>query len=436
MIVECGLIGLVGYGYYLYKTIDKRGLINDFNKSMEGIGLYNKNKETFLLNSLKQTEYGWSGKIHIPKGLSVEHLNSKKNILEDNLNSIIEIEKDNFKDYINIYIINRDVNKYEFKPVKSKPYEIYIGKDFQLKDFKLNTRKDCHILIGGVTGTGKTFLLASILTNLIYNSSNKIEIYLLQVAKSELSAFENCNCVKESCFDINSCMNLLNKIKEIINKRSEKFKNNGIRNIQQWNKHYKKEYMKEIYVIIEELSFFLDCQPITEISKVGRSVGVHIISCIQRTVRTEMDSTLKSQMSRITFHQKSSIDSTNIIGTNDAVLLKERECIVDGNNDYKRIKTPWIDEDYKILNRYVPQIKIPQNYEKVSKNTENSDIIVQKVVKTNKNFKEQKILTIEEHSIIDVKEEDIKEEKPKKNNKKFKTGTISLEEFNNVKIQR
>ena len=84
----------------------------------------------------------------------------------------------------------------------------------------------------------------------------------------------------------------------------------------------------------------------------------------------------------------------------------------------------------------MPQIKIPQNYEKVSKNTENSDIIVPKVVKTNKNFKEQKILTIEEHSIIDVKEEDIKEEKPKKNNKKFKTGTISLEEFNNVKTKR
>ena len=108
-------------------------------------------------------------------------------------------------------------------------------------------------------------------------------------------------------------------------------------------------------------------------------------------------------MSRITFRQKSSIDSTNIIGTNDAVSLRERECIVDGNNDYKRIKTPWIDEDYKILNRYVSQIKIPQNSKKVLKNTENSVIIVPKVVKTNKNFKEQKILTIEEHSIIDVK---------------------------------
>ena len=40
MIVECGLIGLVGYGYYLYKTMDKRELINDFNKSMEVTNSY------------------------------------------------------------------------------------------------------------------------------------------------------------------------------------------------------------------------------------------------------------------------------------------------------------------------------------------------------------------------------------------------------------
>ena len=71
MIVECGLIGLVGYGYYLYKTIDKRELINDFNKSMEGIGLYNKNKETFLLNSLKQKEIWVEGEYFYSKRIII-----------------------------------------------------------------------------------------------------------------------------------------------------------------------------------------------------------------------------------------------------------------------------------------------------------------------------------------------------------------------------
>ena len=40
-----------------------------------------KNKETFKLYGLEEKKYGWRGYIYIPKGLSFEHLNSKKNIL-------------------------------------------------------------------------------------------------------------------------------------------------------------------------------------------------------------------------------------------------------------------------------------------------------------------------------------------------------------------
>ena len=432
MILECGLIGLVGYGCYLYKTMDKRELINDFNKSMEGIGLYNKNKETFLLNNLKKTEYGWMGCIYIPRGLSLEHLNSKKNILEDNLNSIIEIEKDNFKDYINIYIINRDVSKYEFKPVKCKEWELYIGKDFKLNDVKIDMRKNPHILIGGITGSGKSFLIASILTNLIYNSSKKIKIYLLQIAKSELSAFSYCYGVEDAYYTMEDCIDCLNTIKKIIDYRANLFKQYGVRNIKQWNSHYKEEYLEQIYIVIEELSFFVDCPQITDISKVGRSVGVSIIACLQRTTITQMDSTLKSQMSKISFKQHSVLDSNNIIGIGDAFNLKEREVICDINDGYVKAKIPYIDEDYRVLQQYVKEIQIPQKVKKIPKIIENGDIIEPKIVKTNKNFKKQKMLLLEEYKILDVKDEDIREEKPKKNNnKKLKTGIISLEEYRN-----
>lgn len=423
MIVELGLIVLGGYMWHVLNTKDKKELENNFNKSMEGIGLYNKNKETFKLYGLEEKKYGWSGKIHIPKGLSFEHLNNKLNILEDNLNGIIEIEKDRFKDYINFYMVNKDIDKFKFEPIKCKSYELYIGKDFKLNNFKLNVRKDPHILIGGVTGTGKSFLLASILTNLIYNSSKNIEMYLLQVQKSELSAFEYCECIVKACYTESECFICLEYIMKIIDERSNLFKDKAIKNIQQWNIHYKKEYMKEIYVIIEELSFFLDSEVLTSIAKLGRSVGVHLISCIQRTVATQMDSTLKSQMTKITFHQKSVIDSNNIINTSDAVKLKERECIVDGNNDYIQIKTPYIDEDYIILNKYVPSIKIPiKNDQEIIQNQEKfNNIIV--------NEDNMTITNTEIHGLIEVKEEDIKEEKRD-------DGIMDIKEFNNAKRKR
>lgn len=412
MIVELGLVALGGYMWHTLNTKEEKVLKDKFNSSMEGIGLYNKKQETFYLYGLKETKYGWRGYIKIPKGLSLEHLNSKLNILEDNLNGIIEVEKDRFKDYIEFYMVNKDVDKYKFEPVKCKPYELYIGKDFKLKNFKINVRKDPMILIGGATGTGKTFLLASILCNLIYNSKEKIEICLLQIAKSELSAFEECSCIRKACFTERDCFIQLNEIMEIINKRSNKFKEKSIRNISQWNIHFKDGYMKEIYVVIEELSFFLDLDIITDISKVGRSVGVHIIGCIQRTVATEMNPTLKSQMTRITFRQKSSIDSTNIINTPDAKYLKERECIVDGNSDYIQLKTPWIDEDYVILHKYVKDINIPIRNDKT--NVVNVKDIEKTVKQESEIIIDNETMTVtntEVHGLIEVEEKDMKFEK-------------------------
>lgn len=427
MILETGLIILGGYMWHIMNTTDKRELIDNFNKAMEGIGLYSKTQETFKIYGLKEKSYGWRGYISIPKGLSLEHLNSKLNILEDNLNGIIEIDKDRFKKHINFYMVNKDVDKFKYEPVKCKPYELYIGKDFKLNNFKLNVRKDPMILIGGVTGTGKSFLLASILTNLIYNSSRYIEIYLLQIQKSEISAFDECEGVKSAYYTPGDCILCLENIMKIIEERSNSFKEKSIRNISQWNMHYKKEYMKEIYVVIEELSFFLELDILQSIAKVGRSVGVHLIGCIQRTVATQMDTTLKSQMTRITFHQKSVIDSNNIINTSDAKKLKERECIIDGNNDYITLKTPWIDEDYILLHKYVASIKIP------TKDADKPKILnVEKI-----DYPINIIKEIEEHSIIDVSEEDMKEELGKHRcESKFKTGVISLEEFKNANRKR
>ena len=125
-------------------------------------------------------------------------------------------------------------------------------------------------------------------------------------------------------------------------------------------------------------------------------------------------------MTRITFRQKSSIDSTNIINTPDAKSLKERECIVDGNSDYIQIKTAWIDEDYILLNKYVQDIKIPTKEKK-------QEILKVKKIK-------DKIIIEEEPEIIDVPEEDVTiAECCKSEQLDNHSGIISLEGFKNAK---
>lgn len=417
MIVEIVIAAGILYAYNYLNKSDERKIKNDIQEILIKSGVKNKENETYSVKEIKTTNYGYIAYLDNVPGLSVEHLKSKINILEDNLNAIVSIEKDRFKEYIKLQAVNKDLSQFKFSPIKCEPHQLFIGKDFKGENYLINLNKDAHILIGGATGTGKSFLLASILTNLIYNSSECIDMYLLQICKSEISAFENCSCIKGSCYNFKDCEKAICEILKEMDERSELFKRYGIRNITQWNKHKKDSYMKRIIVILEEISFFISTdiwEGIFKIAKAGRSVGIHLISCVQRSTATNIPPDLKSQMTRISFRQKSNIDSINIINTTDATNLKEQECIVDGNSDYCILKTPWIDEDYILLHKYVPEIRIPGDEPKI------------KVFKkTNK-----KIYTIEESNVIDIEyfKEVPKLEAPKKKNKK--KGVISLEEFN------
>ncbi|MBN1079247.1 FtsK/SpoIIIE domain-containing protein [Clostridium botulinum] len=429
MLVELSLAVAGVYAYNWLNKSDERKFKNSFNEVMQGIGVKNKNDETFNIYKIEPKNYGYIASIDIPKGLSMEHLNSKLNILEDNLNGIIELNKDKFENNITMHIVSKDIAKFKFAPVKTSTNKIYIGKDFKGKDYFLDLNKDPHILVGGCTGTGKSFLLASILANLIYNSSKNIDMYMMQICKSEISAFESCECVKASAYTMPDCLKYIRKLCNILDERSELFKEHGIRNITQWNTHFKDNKMKRVICVIEEISFFIDqldiWAGIMMLAKAGRSVGIHIISCVQRSTATNIPPDLKSQMTRISFRQKSVIDSTNIINTPDATKLKERECIIDGNSDYIMIKTPWIDEDYVLLHKYVTDIKIPTQEEK-------KEII---------NIKKEnnKIYTIEQPAIVDIEEKEIEvlgkhgntTDKPVQD-KRNRKGVISLEEFKNA----
>lgn len=432
MIVELALAVAGTYAYNYLNTINERKLKHKFIDIMKSIGIQNKREETFKIYKIIPTKYGFKCYINIPNGLSVEHLNSKLNILEDNLNGIIDLDKDKFKSYITMRIVDRDIAKFPFKPIKCNNNLLYLGKDFKGKDYLLDLDNHPMILIAGSTGYGKSMLLSCMLTNLIYNSSNDIELFLTQLIKGEISSFENCKPVKLTAYNSNELNIVLNKVKEKIDSRSNLFQSHGIRNINQWNKHFPKKRMKRIVMICEEMSELM-LLPIWEelwaIVKAGRSVGINIIGVLQRTTATNIDTNVKSQMTRITFHQNSIIDSQNVINSNNAMKLKRGECIVCGNNGEEIVKVPYIDEDFVILHKYVPEIKIPLNNKKTTGKNENDTIEILNVDNENK-----QILTLEEHVIVDVESKEIKDNNL--NKKKFKTGTVSWEEYQNAHRKR
>ena len=152
MITELALLSIGMYTYNYLNTIDQRKLKHNFNSIMQGIGIQNKNEETFSIYKTSPTSYGYVCYINIPKGLSTEHLNSKLNILEDNLNGIIDLDKDKFKPYITMRIVDKDIDKFLYEPVKCPSNLLYIGKDFTGKNYFVDLTKDSQILIAGLLG--------------------------------------------------------------------------------------------------------------------------------------------------------------------------------------------------------------------------------------------------------------------------------------------
>lgn len=380
MIIETIVVGLaaIGVGYYAF-TDDYRRFKKYSQRwylLMDSLGMRNKFDKTYEVEKITLLENGIVFMLDIPAGFSVKRLEAIKEEIDTFYKGITTIRRLKFNNKCIVKIITKDISDFKFEPVKCKEYELYIGKRLDLENYILDlTKAAAHVLIGAPSGKGKSFLLASILTNLIYNSSNKIELYLLQLMKADVSNFENCRCVKYTAYTLEEIRWGLKKAVEIIEERDKKFRAVGINNLKNYNKHYPNSKLKRMYLITEEISFFMKSDADVEdvkaikaecleylktIVKAGRSSGVHLISVTQRSTIENIPATMKSMMIRISLGQISSIDSRNIIESDDAIYLDDKECIIYGDNpDKTPVRIPTVDEDFRVLNKYVPEIKIP-----------------------------------------------------------------------------
>lgn len=341
----------------------------------------------FRLYNIEKTTKGIKAITILAAGISLAKLESYKEIIEDNLNCILEIKKDKFKDYVYLNFIQQAIN-IEYKPVKTDFDSYLIGykPDGSPKLAKFN--KDNNIGFFGVTGVGKSFHVSFMLSNIIYNFRDNIEIYLCQIAKGDLAVFKKCPGVKVA-ETLTKTLEILENLKSEVNIRSNKFAIKGIKNLDHWNKKYGKiEFIKRKLIVIEEYSFFIadlgDTEEIKALKekctaavlalvKTGRSAGIAVWLCAQRSTVGNLSGDTKSQLSKVCFRLKSVIDSENAIGNKQAVRLDEREFIFDGSATQDLLISPCLDEEFRCLQEFIPEIIVPNESKE-----ENKQILIEK----------------------------------------------------------
>ena len=348
----------------------------------------NKDGQTFRLTKIKKIGDNYTAKCIIPSGLSFKQLEDIKPILEDSLGAVIQLEHGNFSKFVNIDIITSKPSL-DFKPIECSVDKLFLGYKPNGKPFLMDVNINPHLLFCGTTGTGKTTAMFMTLTNLLANKEKKFELWIGQVINRETSLFKECKNVKMVANTLEEVSIMLERICNIADRRAEKYEKANCRNINQYNKYNSKKDNR-VYVVLEEFSFFkefesdrkevkelkLKCEEcVLRIVKAGRACGIHLVSALQRCTSTNIDTTIRSQLSVLSFRLKGANDSKIAVGTEDAVTLGLRECVFDGQDCYEFLIAPKIDEDFQTLKQYVPEIKLPTD---LIKNKENNAINTKK----------------------------------------------------------
>lgn len=341
---------------------------------------FNKYNETYIIDHIQFTNYGVKGVVYIPYGLNINKLNKILPTIGEGMKYSISVKKD-ITDNCGTITFMKKFSPPDYVPTISDVTQLLCGFDINQKPVYASLIDDCpHLLITGGAGTGKSYVSAMVVGNLIYNNKDGkfCDIYLFQLMKRELSGFRYCDGVQGLFTDIKDVNNTFNKILNVVETRGIVLGNS---NINDWNKLQDEEnQMKHIFVVVDEIAFFSSEQAtssmrvtikelekkLVQIAIAGRSCGVHIIAMCQKPTKDCLNTTAKAQFGRLTLFQQSASASEAAIESTEATKLGKREMILKTLKGQEKIYAPNIElsKFNEYINKYFVPSKITKEQEK------------------------------------------------------------------------
>jgi len=203
-----------------------------------------------------------------------------------------------------------------------------------------------HLLIAGSTGGGKSTLLNSIITTIMYNcSANEIQFVIVDLKQVEFGHFIGSkHLLFEPATSIYQALERMQWTIDEMEARLKRYPREGHRNILENNNTYKNAKDPYIVIVFDELaSLLLDSRKEDEESRRGpslgkiaegklqqlaekaRATGIHIIAATQRSSVKVVEGNIKANFpARLTFRLPSEADSRTILGQSGAEHLLAR----------------------------------------------------------------------------------------------------------------
>ena len=204
-----------------------------------------------------------------------------------------------------------------------------------------NLAKMPHLLIAGSTGSGKSVGVHNIILSILYKARpDEVKFLLIDPKRVEMTAYKdiphlyNPCCMAEDADVItrpNEASEALKRLVKVMEDRYEKYAQNMVRNIEDYNNKMAQEGQDKDYyivVIIDELADLMMVaskeieDSIQRLAQMARAVGIHLILATQRPTVNVITGTIKANFpARLSFQTVSSVDSKVILDTIGAESL-------------------------------------------------------------------------------------------------------------------
>jgi S-DNA-T family DNA segregation ATPase FtsK/SpoIIIE len=244
----------------------------------------------------------------------------------------------------------------EWSTVKG-PLGFVIGKDISGTPIVADLAKMPHMLVAGQTGSGKSVMINTFLTSLLYrNSPSDLKLILVDPKQVEMAPYADIpHLLTPVINEPEKCISALKWAVAEMERRLRAMAEVGKRNIGEYNELKKEEGMPYIVIVIDELADLMmmaarDVEAlIVRLAQKARAAGIHLVLATQRPSVDVITGLIKANVpARIAFTVASQVDSRTIIDQMGAEKLLGRGDMLLLTSDMpkpKRVQAALIEDD-------------------------------------------------------------------------------------------